>query len=104
MRKFLPEAWAFLKQVFSEFNEDDCFSMAASLAYYTVFSLAPMLLIVMVVMGLVVSPDEAQRALYGQFESLIGAEGATQIQTMLEHVRQDRAGNVVARVFGIAIL
>lgn len=101
MPAWMTRAWDFVKQVVSEFQEDDIMGMAAALSYYTVFSLAPMLLIVIVVMGLVVSPEEAQKAVNGQFEGLVGQQGAEQIATMIEGVQANPGGSLVARVLGI---
>lgn len=95
---------SFLKQVVTEFGEDDCLTMAASLAYYVVFSLAPLLLVVIAIAGLFVSPAEAEAALHGQFEFLIGADGAEQVRTMLAHVRSAPAGSWLARVLGVVVL
>jgi len=55
------ELWAFGKQVVSEFVEDDCLSMAAALAYYTVFSLAPLVVAVLLLAGLVIPPNRPTR-------------------------------------------
>jgi membrane protein len=90
----------FLKKVGSEFVEDDCFSTAASLAYYTVFSLAPLLVIVIVVAGLVVTPEQATQAVDTQLQGLIGPEGAEQIGTMVAHVQSNPGGNLAARILG----
>lgn len=100
----LAEARDFVKTLFREFQEDDCLSMAAALAYYTVFSLAPMLLIVIVVAGLVVSPEQAKEAVHGQFQGLVGAQGADQIQTMVESVQSNPGGSLVARILGVVAI
>jgi membrane protein len=99
------EAIDFVKQVANEFSDDDCMSMAASLAYYTVFSLAPMLVLVIVFAGLFVTPEQATEAVDTQMQSLIGDEGATQIATMVEHVRENPGGTWAARILGaVAVL
>ena len=104
MPRWVLETWDFLKQVFGEFNKDDCMTNAAALAYYTVFSLAPTLVIVISVAGFFVSPQQASDALLEQFRGLIGVEGAEQIATMLEHARSDAAQGAVARVLGIVLV
>jgi membrane protein len=97
----LREAASFARTVVTEFLEDDCMSMAASLAYYTVFSLAPMLVIVIVVAGLFVTPEQATAAVDAQLEGLIGPEGAAQIGVMIAHVRADPGGSLVVRTLGL---
>lgn len=97
----LKEVTSFMKEVLAEFHEDDCLSMAAAIAYYTVFSLAPLLVIVIVVAGLVVSPAQASEAVHGQFAGLLGVQGADQIRTMVEQVQANPGGNLVARILGV---
>jgi len=76
LRSAPGEIWALSRQVVSEFLDDDCPSMAASLAYYTVFSLAPLVVIVLVVAGFVIPPEQANEAVYQQLRELIGPDGA----------------------------
>lgn len=97
----VKEGISFAKEVAREFHADDCLSMAAAIAYYTVFSLAPLLVIVIVVAGLFVSPEQASDAVHGQFAGLVGAAGADQIRTMVEAVQANPGGNVVARILGV---
>lgn len=97
-------AFGFLKQVYDEFSADDCFTMAAALAYYTVFSLPPLLVLVTSIAGVFVTPDEAVRAVNGQFEALVGAEGARPIAEMIANSREHQPGDVLTRVFGVAVL
>jgi membrane protein len=73
-----------LKQTLNEFINDDCMRMAASLAYYTVFSLPPLLVIIITVVGLALDPQQAEVWIREQVQSLIGAGAATQIQGMIE--------------------
>ena len=96
------DAGSFLKKVFSEFGEDDCPSMAAALAYYIVFSLAPVLLLVTAIAGLFLTPHEASRAIQEQFQYLIGAQGAEQIATVMQNAQSDGGRGVVAKIVGIA--
>ncbi|MEQ1507386.1 MAG: YihY/virulence factor BrkB family protein [Myxococcota bacterium] len=95
---------AFLREVAAEFGRNDCTTQAAALAYYTVFSLAPMMVVVIVIAGVVVSPDQATEALHGQFAELIGPVGANQVVTMVESVQADPGSSWVARILGTATL
>ena len=104
MSRWIHEAIAFVRQVFVEFNKDDCWSMAAALAYYTVFALAPMLLLVIVLAGLIIPADQASAAVTDQFRSMFGDEGAEQIGTMLAHARSDNTGDALTRTLGIGVV
>lgn len=97
-------AYDFLKQVFTEFSEDDCFTLAAALAYYTVFSLPPLLVLVISIAGVFVTPEEAVRAVHAQFETLVGAEGARPIADMIAASRDDPSSDIATRIFGVVVL
>ena len=64
--------------------------MGAALSYYTVFSLAPMLLIVIAVAGLVFGQDAARGALLEQLSGLMGADAAKAVQDLLASASGDR--------------
>jgi membrane protein len=78
-------------------------SMGAALAYYTMFSIAPLLLIVIAVAGLVFGEQAARGEIVGQLRMLIGPEGAAAIESLLVSVNDD-AGGVVATLSGMAML
>ncbi|MEZ4235957.1 MAG: YihY/virulence factor BrkB family protein [Myxococcota bacterium] len=103
MPKWPKEAWSFVSEVVTEFTEDDCMSLAASLAYYTIFSLAPLLVIVIVAAGLFLSPDQATQAVNSQVRDLVGPQGAEQITTMVQHVQSDPEGSLIARIVGSVV-
>src|SRR5205085_1512641 len=77
-----------LKQTFSEWNEDKAPQLAAALAYYTIFSVAPLLIIVIAIAGLVFGQQAAQNQIVGQIQGVVGQEGATFIQSMLQNANK----------------
>jgi membrane protein len=91
------------KQSFASWRADYAQSMGAALAYYTVFSLAPLILIVIAVVGFVFGRDEARGEVMEQISGLMGAEGAHAVQAMLEHLNRPAQG-VVATVIGVGVL
>jgi len=95
--------WELAKATWAEFNEDKVPRLGAALAYYTIFSLAPLLIIVIAVAGLVFGQGQAQEALLGQLHGLIGAQGADMIQTMIDSTRRPAAG-AFATIFGLGTL
>jgi len=66
--------------------DDNAPSMGAALAYYTLFSIAPLLLIVIGVAGAVFGMDAARGAIFEQLQGLLGAEAATAVQGLLQSV------------------
>lgn len=83
----------------SAWNDNNTLRLGAALAYYAVFSMGPLLIIVVAVAGFVWGRDAAQGALFGQLRQLLGAEGAAAMQTMLASTSQP-ATNVFASIIG----
>jgi membrane protein len=92
----------FLRQVLRDFSEDDCPSMAAALAYATLFSLPSLLLIIIYIAGLVLGPQAASGQIQAKLSGTIGPQAAAEIQAMVSNVANNRAGGIVATVLGIA--
>lgn len=93
----------FFQRVFQEWNEDKVTRLAASLSYYTIFSLAPLLVVVIAVAGLVIGADVAQQQIIGQVEGLVGSEGAQLTDSLLNNVRRMDT-NIIATVLGVATI
>ncbi len=71
----------------SEFFAENGLKLSASLSYYTLFSMAPMLLIVISIGSILLGKEAAEGYLYSQFEGLMGKTGALQLQDMINNVR-----------------
>lgn len=93
----------FGKKVLDEWNADKVTRLAASLAYYTVFSLAPLLIVIIAVVGLVLGTDVAQKQIVGQFQALVGAQGADLVNGLLNNTRRVQT-NIIAAVIGIVAI
>jgi membrane protein len=76
--------------------------MGAAIAYYAVFSLAPLLILVIAVAAIVFGREAAQGAIIAQFNSLMGREGAGALQAMIESA--SKSGSGIAAVIGIGTL
>jgi membrane protein len=76
-----------LRLAAAEFIEDNGLKLSASLSYYTLFSMAPMLIIVIAIGSIFLGKEAAEGHLYVQFEALIGKMGALQLQEMIKNVR-----------------
>jgi membrane protein len=96
-------AWELTKETFSEWIDDKASRLAAGLAYYTMFSLAPLLIIAIGIAGLVFGEEAAQGRVMGEVQGLIGASGAAFLQDMLASSREPAHG-VAATVIGVAVL
>ncbi len=83
--------------------EDDVPSLSAAIAYYTVFSLPPLLVTVVAIAGAVFGPDRVQEALLGQAGSLVGPEGAAAIEGMIADA-SDVGSGLGSKLVGLAAL
>ncbi|WP_348273476.1 YihY/virulence factor BrkB family protein [Piscinibacter sp. XHJ-5] len=92
-----------LKKTVTSWVDDRATSMGAALSYYTVFSIAPLLLIVIAVAGLVFGTEAAQGAIVGQLEGLLGERGATIVQELLRSVSEPKKG-VISTLVGLVLL
>lgn len=99
----MREIPALVKQTFREWQADRVPVLAAALAYYTLFSLAPLLIIIIAVLGLFLGQSSVQAELLEQFRSLFGARVADIVATMIEN-RELAQGGVLATVVGILLL
>lgn len=103
MRKKIVGFLKYLKQVATEFTEDDILKYSASLAYYTVFSLAPLLIIIISLCGLLFGHDAIQGHVYGQIKGLVGTDAAAQIQDAIKNIHIT-GHNFFASVVSIIVL
>jgi membrane protein len=77
------DLWELIKRSFAAWVDDYAPSMGAALAYYTMFSLAPFLILVIAIAGLVFGADAARGQIVAQLRDLIGEEGAVAVQALL---------------------
>lgn len=99
----LKQIWRLLKETFKEWNEDKASRLAAALSYYTVFSLAPLLIITIAIAGAVFGDDAARGEIVRQIQGLVGKDGAEVIQTALENAQRPDTRNL-ASIISIGVL
>lgn len=84
--------------------DDNAMRLGAALAYYTVFSLAPFLIVVIAVAGLVVDSASAERQIVEQIGQVVGAEGGSAVAALLEGARRPGTGTLAAVTSLITII
>jgi membrane protein len=92
-----------LKETFTEWQEDDASRMAAALAYYAVFSLAPLLIIAVAVAGFFWSGVAARGLIFDQIKGVLGPDAAQLVQTMVKNAG-DRGTGILSTVIGVITL
>jgi membrane protein len=95
---------ALAKATYSEWSKDKVPRMGAALAYYTIFSLAPLLVIAIAIAGLVFGAKAAQGEIMGQIQGLIGRDGARAIQTMIQSAHRPAHGAIASLIGVLALL
>ncbi len=84
--------------------DDDGTSMAAALAYYTTFSIAPLLLIVIGIVGLVFGRQAVQQHIQDQIQGLIGQSAAREIGVMVKSAGQQSSRGLISAILGVIAL
>ena len=103
MRISVKEVWNLAKAAVNSWIEDYAPSMGAALSYYTMFSIAPLLLIVISVAGLVFGQDAARGEIVSQLGGLMGADAAKAIEHLLTSVNKPGKG-IVSTIVGVVVL
>jgi Predicted membrane protein len=96
--------WKLLSATFTKWTEDHAQRLGAALAFYTVFSLAPILLIVIAMAGLVFGQEAAEGQIIGQIQDLVGDESAKAIQGMLAYARRPSTSLIATGVALVTLL
>jgi membrane protein len=97
------QIWALFREAVNGWLDDRAASMGAALAYYTAFSIAPLLIIAIAIVGLVFGRDAAQDALVVQLQDLLGEAGGSAVDEMLRSA-SDFGTGIVATVIGVIAL
>jgi membrane protein len=103
MRNPFAAVAALFKAAALNWIKDYAQSMGAALAFYTIFSIAPLLLIVIAIAGFFFGEDAARGEIYMQLQGMLGVHGALAVQGLLESARRP-ADNVPAAIFGVVLL
>lgn len=99
----LKTLWSLLNTTFDGFSEDRVLKLSASLAYYMIFSLSPLLVLIISVVTLFYGDQAVEGQVFGQINELIGDDAARQLQEMIKHVNMS-GQSVTAAVIGAATL
>src|SRR3954468_8870522 len=92
-----------VKQAVRDWSDDHASSMGAALAYYTLFSLAPLLVIAIAIAGAVFGAEAARGGIMGQLEGLMGRDAARAVELLLASASDTTTG-VAASVVGVLTL
>lgn len=86
------ETWKKAKGFVADFNRERPLQLAASLSYYTLLSLAPLVLVIVALAGLVFGRESVESNIVAQMESLVGSAGAKVVETVIQNVHEPKHG------------
>ncbi|MBK0403503.1 YihY/virulence factor BrkB family protein [Adhaeribacter sp. BT258] len=103
IRKILKDIWCLFRETWLEFMDVNPFQMGAALAYYAVFALPPMIIIILNSAGLFYGKKAVEGEIYVFMRDYIGADGALEVQKMVENLSQND-GLTLATLIGLGAL
>jgi membrane protein len=83
-------SWALLRDTWKEFSDNDTWNKSAALAYYTIFALPPMLIIIINTIGALLGRQAVSGQIYAQIKGLVGSQAALEVQHMVENISQSK--------------
>lgn len=101
--KLLIKIWNVLKRAGIEFIHDNGMKLSASLSYYTIFSMGPILIIIISLAGIFWGREAVQGKIYGEINGLVGNSAALQIQEIIQNIEKSQLGTSGALI-GFAVL
>ncbi len=105
MKKITPKGiWKVLKNCFKGFSDNKVPKLSASLAYYTVFSLGPLLIVILYLCGIFFGRDAVEGSIYGQMSHFVGSEAALQIQEIIKNASLSGDSTFAATIGVITLL
>ncbi len=105
MKKFsFGLVWSSLKHSFKGFSEDKITKLSASLAYYTVFSLGPLMIVIIFLCSIFLGREAVEGSINSQLQSFIGSDAAKQIQEIIKNASISGKGGVAAVIGVITLL
>jgi len=109
MKRFFTKSvykntWTIIKDTFNGFIDDKGLKLSASLSYYTVFSLAPMLLLLISLVGIFLGREAVQGHLFYEINGMLGNEAAAQVQEMVKNLELNGESTSAVLIGSITLL
>src|SRR5215213_6886156 len=96
--------WQVLREAFKGFADDNVFKLSGSLAYFTVFSIGPMLIVMIFFADIFYGREAIEGTVYGQIKGFVGSDAAAQIQEIIKNATLSGKSRVTAVIGTIALL
>ena len=104
-RAFEPKQfWLLVKEAATEWSRDRAPRLGAALAYYTIFSMVPLLIVIIAIIGLVFGQEAAHSAIMDQIRNLIGPQSAAAIKDMIHRADQPSSGIISTLIATVTLI
>lgn len=103
-KEIANSVWELLKRTFWEFIDDNGIKLSASLSYYTIFSLPPLLIIILSIISFFFGKEAITGRFFGQINGMVGNEAAIQIQETIKNITLTNSNTFAAVIGGILLL
>ena len=103
-KEIASSVWELLKKAFWEFIDDNGIKLSASLSYYTIFSLPPLLIIILSIISFFFGEEAINGRFFGQINGMVGNEAAIQIQETIKNIALTNSNTFAAVLGGILLL
>jgi membrane protein len=103
MKEKFFSIWLFIKEVMHNWDEDNVPRLGAALSFYTIFSITPLLIILIAVIGFFYNPNEATGEIFIQIKEMVGKEGASLIQSTVKNASNTQAGIIATLISMITL-
>lgn len=103
LMKVVKKAWKILYQAGDSFVDDGCMKFAASLSYYTIFAVAPLLIILISLVGSIFGRGAIEGRVYQEMRMLVGDQAALQIQSIIANLQQTQ-NTTIGTIIGAIVL
>jgi membrane protein len=103
MKAKLLKVWQLAKQTASEWSEDNATRLAAALAFYTVLSIAPLLMLAIAIISLIFGEDAARGQVASELAGIVGPQAGEGIQTVIEHA-DSPSGGAIGSIVSVVVL
>lgn len=94
----------YIKNTWRQFSDDNGFMMAAALSYYTLFSIGPLLVMIITILGFVMESTDLENALFDQLGSVMGYSHANELKNVVQNAKRESTGTLAAIVSSITLL
>jgi membrane protein len=99
----LKTSWNLLKKTAEAWNDDQAMTLSAALSYYTVFSITPLILITLAIVGFIYGEEASRGQIFSAVRDLFGDDGAKGVEAMVQASSQARSG-FIATIIGVVTL